>query len=284
MLLNKNIFSRLNYGFLGAGAMCQALCKGFLEQANIPKKNIFLSSRSENRLRKLANDLAVHPVRTNEELLSKAQVIFLCVKPQDASVAMEALAGRFSPEQTLISVMAGVPLSALVELVSCKCRLVRMMPNMPASIGQGLFGYSVLGEDKNVSAFVEELFSPLGIVLPMQEKDMGVFTVASSCGVGFVLELMQYWSEWLHSAQFSEDQAKLVTMQTFLGAALLAIKNPKIPLTSLQNRVASKGGMTAAGLRAFADAGLDTILRIGFEKSVLCERKLHAALKLSGKN
>ncbi len=282
--LFEKVFSKLTYGFLGAGSLCQALLEGFLRQANVPPGNIFLSSRSEKRLCKVAERFGVQKVAENEELLQKAHVIFLCVKPQDITIAMESLAGRFSREQTVISFAAGVSLARLTELVSCDCRLVRVMPSMPASIGQGLFGYSVLGKDSSLNFFIEELFAPLGLVLPVREQDMGVLTVAGASGVGFVLELMQYWSEWLESYQLSEEVARRITIQTFAGTALWAKAFPSISLSELQRRVASKKGVTAAGLKAFVDSELDTILRMGFEKSVLCEQKLYASAKLSSKN
>ena len=280
----EKVFSRLTYGFLGAGSLCHALLEGFLEKAHILRENVFLSSRSEKRLHKVAKQFGVQTVTENEELLQRAQVIFLCVKPQDITFAMESLAGRFNHKQTVISFVAGVSLSRLKELVSCDCRLVRVMPSMPASVGQGLFGYSVLDENSNLKFFIEELFSPLGVVLPVGEQDMGVLTVAGASGVGFVLELMQYWSEWLESCQLSEEIARRITMQTFAGTALWAKAFPSVSLSELQRRVASKKGVTAAGLKSFADSELDTILRMGFEKSVLCEQKLYASSKLSNKN
>ena len=279
----EKVFSRLTYGFLGAGSLCQALLEGFLEKINIPRENIFLSSRSDKRLHKVVKQFGVQKVAENEELLQKAQVIFLCVKPQDITFAMESLAGRFNPEQTVISFVAGVSLNQLKELVSCDCRLARVMPSMPASIGQGLFGYSVLNKDR-LKFFIEELFSPLGIVLPVREQDMGVLTVAGASGVGFVLELMQYWSEWLESCQLSEEIARRITMQTFVGTALWTKAFPSVSLSELQCRVASKKGVTAAGLKVFADSELDTILRMGFEKSVLCEQKLYTSAKQSIKS
>ncbi len=270
----SNIFNHLNYGFIGSGSLCQALLKGFLEQAKLPPEKIFLSSRTLVHLKKVSKRFGVQAVFTNEELVQKSQVIFLCVKPSDLLGVLEPLKNQFQREQTMVSFLAGVPLSSLKKLLPSVRRLVRVVPNTPASVGQGLFAYAVLDSDPNLECFIEELFSDLALVLKMKEEQLGTFTVASSSGVGFVLELMQYWIEWLESHHFSSELARTITLQSFLGSVHWAKSFPRMSLLELQSQVASKGGMTSEGIKAFCEGELDSILRYGFEKSALREKEL----------
>ena len=270
----SDIFRHLNYGFIGAGSICQAFLHGFLTKAKIPKEKIFLSSRTPVRLKKTAERFAVQAVSGNEELIAKAQLIFLCTKPEDLVPALEPLASQFNSHHTLMSFPAGVSLDVLQKLLPQVKRLVRMVPNTPASVGEGIFAYSLVQDNPGLESFVEALFSPLGMVLKMKENQLSAVTVAASSGVAFVLELMQYWNEWLENHQFPSDLAREMSIQTFLGAALWAKAFPQLSLVQLQSRVASKKGMTAEGLKAFNAAQLDSILHYGFEKAALQEKKL----------
>ena len=269
-----DIFSRLNYGFIGAGSLCQAFLQGFLQKAQIPKERVFLSSRTPARLKKTAERFAVQAVSSNEDLVLKSQIIFLCVKPDDLISTIEPLANQFSPQQTLVSFPAGVSLSTLKKLLPQVKRLVRVVPNTPMSVGEGLFAYSLAQTDSGLESFVKALFSPLGKVLKMPEDNLSAFTVAASSGVAFVLELMQYWNEWLENHHFSVELARKISTHTFLGAALWAKSFPDLSLAQLQLQVASKKGMTVEGLKAFNEAQLDSVLHYGFEKTALREKKL----------
>ena len=273
-LVMPDIFSRLVYGFMGAGSLCRAFLRGFLQVAGRPRENILLSSRSPGRLKKTAKSFAVEPVSGNEELVRRAKVIFLCMKPQDLLTALEPLAGDLSEDHTVISFPAGVPLSALRKALPYVKRLVRVVPNTAVSVGGGLLAYSLLREDPGLKSFVEGLFSPLGKVLKMEEEHLSAFTVAGGSGPAFVLELMQYWNEWLEDRHFSPETARQISTQTFLGTALLSKAFPDLSLAQLQSQVASKNGMTAEGLKAFNTAQLDSLLHYGFEKTAMREKTL----------
>lgn len=270
----SGIFSRLSYGFIGAGSLCRAFLHGFLQKAQIPRERVFLSSRTPARLKKTAERFSIQAVSSNEELVLKSQVVFLCIKPDDLISVIEPLASQFNPQQTLISFPAGVSLNTLKKFLPQMKRVVRVVPNAPVSVGEGLLAYSLMQTDPSLESFVESLLSPLGQVWKMPEDKLSAFTVAASSGVAFILELMQYWNEWLEDHHFSTEQARKISTHTFLGTSLWAKSFPDLSLTQLQLQVASKKGMTAEGLKAFNEAQLDSVLHCGFEKSALREKKL----------
>ena len=269
-----DIFSHLSYGFIGAGSLCQALLQGFLHKTRLPKERFFLSSRNLSRLNKVAERFSVRAVSGNEELVAGSQLVFLCIKPEDLVSVIEPLSNQFNQHHTLISFLAGVPLSELKKLLPQVNRLVRVVPNTAASVGEGIFAYSLDQSNSGLEAFIEELFSPLGPVLKMREENLSAFTVAASSGLAFVLEFMQYWNEWLENHQFSPQLARQISTQTFLGASLLAKEFPKKSLSHLQLQVASKRGMTAEGLKSLNEAQMDSILHYAFERCALREKAL----------
>lgn len=103
--------------------------------------------------------------------------------------------------------------------------------------------------------------------------------VACSSGVGFVYELMIYWQDWMIEHGFDEDVAKNLTLETFQGATALAKHSPQIDLEELQARVASKKGVTEAGLLSMRDSEIETSLRVAFEKAALRNQEMAKLLK-----
>lgn len=270
----SDVFSHLNYGFIGSGSLCQALVQGFLQKARVPKEKIFLSSRTPARLKKVAERFSVQAVSGNAELVSKSQLVFLCVKPVDLESAVEPLTGQFDRQHTVVSFLAGVPLKKLKKLLPNVNRLVRVVASTPVSVGEGFLAYSLHQEHPGLDFFVEDLFSPLGEVLKMEEGKLSAFTVAASSGVAFVLELMQYWNEWLEKHQFPPDLARKISTQTFFGTSLWVKAFLNLSLSDLQSRVAVKKGITEEGIKTFNEAQLDSILHYGFEKAILKEKRI----------
>ena len=271
----SHILSQFNYGLIGEGPNCQALLRGFLRSNQVPKDRIFLSFPTPARLKKTAERFGVQVCSGNEELAQRAQLIFLCLEPAELVQALEPLSQQLTTQQTVFSFSAGVSLSTVKKLLPGVTRLVRVVPNAPMSVGEGLFAYSLLQDNSGLESFVEELFSPLGQVFKLPEKDLNVFTVAASSGVSFVLELMQYWNEWLENHHFPPELARKISVQTFLGASAWVRAFPKLTLSELQLQVASsKKEGTAEGLKAFNEAQLASILHYGFEKSTPLKKKI----------
>jgi pyrroline-5-carboxylate reductase len=103
---------------------------------------------------------------------------------------------------------------------------------------------------------------------------MSALTVASAAGVGLVLELMQYWQDWIEGYGFSKEDAKLITAQTFLGGASLSLENQNLSFDEIINQIASKKGVTESGLNSMRETDIDRVLRISFEKAYMRDREL----------
>ena len=152
---------------------------------------------------------------------------------------------------------------------------VRIMPNTPVKIGSGVVGYCLSPEANHLSGMMEDLLSPLGLVMSVQEgEEFEALTVSCSSGVGFVFEFMQYWQEWLEEHGFGPEDARSMTVKTFLGASELATQLENLSLQELQSKVTSRKGVTAAGLDSMRELELERGLRYSFEKAVLRDREL----------
>lgn len=265
-------------GFLGAGNMAQAMIKGLIE-GGIPAKNIFASNRSQGKLQKLVETYSIQGSSSNEELIDACDIIVLAIKPQDLLPALEPVTRAFDSTKIVISVAAGIPMRLLEKYISGG-RLARVMPNTPSLIGKGVIGYLLNNEKDNaLESTVEDLFVPLGKVIKVSDEDQfEAVTVSCSSGTGFVFEMMMYWQDWIEERGFSPEEARQMTIETFVGASALAAQ-AREGIEDLQARVTSKKGVTAAGLQSMRELEIERALRISFEKAAMRNKEMGREIK-----
>jgi pyrroline-5-carboxylate reductase len=260
-------------GFLGTGNLAQAMIKGLLENKVLPPERIFGSNRSPGKLQKL-EALGIKVVAQNEELINNCDVIVVATKPQDLIAALEPIGSLMLQNQIVISLAAGISLKTL-QSKTPQCRVVRLMPNTPSIISKGVLGYVSNTTDGTTDTIVEDLFSSLGYVIKVEDEEkLESLSVACAAGTGFVFELMLYWQEWLEEHGFATDVSRKMTVETFLGAAMLASMNKDSSIDDLLAKVASKKGITQAGLESMRELEIERALRYSFEKAALRNQEL----------
>jgi len=266
---------RENVGFIGAGNMAQALIAGWLGKALIKPEEIFVSNRTDGKIKKVTEQWKVNSCATNEELVDQCDIVILAVKPQDLEAAVEPIASSFTDDQVVISLAAGISLKKLKKLLPKNQHLVRLMANTPARVMKGTFGYCTPGNNLRVDRWMERMFKPLGLTVRLDEGEaFEALTVAASAGVGFVFELMIYWQEWLEERGIDAQLAQSITVNTFLGASELALQSEPQSISDLQSQVTSKKGITSAGLLSMRELEVERGLRYSFEKAALRDREL----------
>jgi pyrroline-5-carboxylate reductase len=275
----NQLLKRQKIGFLGAGNMAQAIIKGLLESGVTTGDQILASNRTPGKLQKLHDQYQVQTLDNNEALVENADIVILAVKPQDLLSAIEPIASSFHDDQIVISLAAGITMKTLEKYLP-NARLVRMMPNTPSIIGRGVIGYLTSEIDEALQAIIEDMCSPLGYTLKVEDEDQfEALMVACSSGTGFVLEMMMYWQDWIVEHGFDEETARKMTRETFLGAATLAAHSKDIPFEELQARVTSKKGVTAAGLQSMRELEIERALRISFEKAAMRNKEISRETK-----
>ncbi len=263
-------FSSIKLAFLGCGRIGQNLVKGYLNHSSIPKKNLFISGRNVKKTQRISQKLKVSMILDKEELLEKADVLFICVKPSDAEEAVRSLKAYCRSDHTILSLVAGLSFKTLKSWGLKYKRLIRLMPNISVSIGKGCLPFCSLNNQESLNSFGERLLEPLGHVLTLEDESlMSPATVGSASGLGFVLELMQYWLEWLAGEGYSYEQARTLVVQTFIGAGELCQKRAHKNFPDLQKEIISPKGVTHSGLKAMREFELERILRLSFEEARL---------------
>ena len=272
--MTNPLLKSMKIGFIGAGHMSQTIIKGVLDSKLIRPDQIIVSNRTPGKLIKLHELHGVQTRSHNEQVVEECDVVILAMKPQDLPSAVEVFANAFEAHQTIISLAAGINLKSLEKMMPIG-RLVRLMPNTPSVIGKGIIGFLTQNQDEVVGDLMEDLFSRLGVLMEVDNEDqLDALMVSCSSGTGFVFELMMYWQDWIEERGFSEEDSKKMTIETFLGASMLAAQSAGIDIEELQARVTSKKGVTAAGLNSMREIEIERALRISFEKAALRSKEL----------
>ena len=268
----------LKFGFMGVGNMAQAMIARMLESKVVEPHQIYCSNRSEPRLEKVKATFNINTLRTNEDLVDTCHFVFLCMKPQDLISAIEPIGTAFRPDQTVVSLAAGIQVDRLKKYMLQNPVVCRLMPNTPTKIGRGIMGLYISSPRPDIARQLTHVLAPLGqIISADDEEQLQAILVAASAGTGFVYELMIYWQEWLEEHKFTPEMARLITTETFLGTAMMAESAKEISLEDLQNRVVSKKGVTDAGLASIRENEVERLLRISFEKTAMRDQELSEA-------
>jgi len=207
--------------------------------------------------------------------LDDSDIIIIAVKPQSFMEAVEPYVANFRDDQIVISLAAGISFETLQSLITTSTRLVRVMTNTAAAVSSGVVGFYHTREDEALDATVDHLFSPIGDVYALKSEDeFSAFTVAVCSGIGFVFEIMTYWSEWLEQYGIDKATAEKMIVDTFKGTVKLAENSGDLSLTDLQSKVVSKKGVTQAGLTSMNEMELERIFRVSFEKAMMRDKEL----------
>jgi pyrroline-5-carboxylate reductase len=261
-------------GFIGAGHMAQALIKGMVESKLLRPEQILVSNRTPGKPLKLKEQYQIQTREHNEQIVEECDIVILAMKPQDLPQAMANLASAFNENQIVISLAAGITMRSLQKMIP-QPRLVRLMPNTPSLIGRGVLGVLANKKDEVVTEITKDLFSGLGVILELETEDQfDALMISCSSGTGFVFEMMMYWQDWIIEHGFTPEQAKMMTIETFVGASLLAAQSAGVDIEELQQRVTSKKGVTAAGLNSMRELEIERALRISFEKAALRSQEI----------
>lgn len=261
-------------GFIGVGHIAQSILSAFVENKILKGKHIFVHNRTPGKARKMVDRFGVTALRTPEQLVENSDIVILATKPQDLLSLLEPLGNVFTEDKVVISLASGVQLSTLKKFVRMG-HLVRLMPSTPIFVCQAVIGFCLVESHWGLENLVRKLFSPLGYVVLVEEgEEFSSMTVAASSGTGFVFEIMQYWKDWLQEHGLASETACKIVIQTFMGAALLAQKEPGLSFDELASKVASKKGVTCAGLESMRELELEGILRMSFNRALIRDQEI----------
>ncbi|MFQ3577626.1 MAG: pyrroline-5-carboxylate reductase [Verrucomicrobiia bacterium] len=269
----------MTYGFLGAGRMATAIIRGMLSAGVCSKTDIVVSDTDEAKLDLIGSETGVISRSSNRQVAEEADVLLLCVKPDEVLAALRGC-GELSSSTLLVSIAAGVTIGRL-ETIAVGCRVVRVMPNTPALIHRGAAAYALgthaLESDADI---VQEIFSAVGLALRVDERHLDAVTGLSGSGPAFVYLMVEALADGGVAAGLPRQMALQLAAQTLAGGALMVLETGEHPAI-LKENVASPGGTTIAGLQVLEDRGLRGILMQGVLKATNRSREIGVDLARS---
>lgn len=246
----------MTIGFLGGGNMAAALIKGILHAKVVPPSQVIVSDVKADRLAWLKETHGIETTTDNHQLVKQSDVVVLAVKPQVFDKVLDAVGGDFRTDQVLVSVAAGVPVSAMEARLPPNARVVRSMPNTPATVDAGATaiapGTHATPEDLEVA---RALFSAVGRVVTLDETLLDAVTGLSGSGPAYVMLMIEALADGGVKVGLHRDTALLLAAQTVYGSAKLLLETGEHP-GRLKDMVTSPGGTAIAGLHTLESGGL----------------------------
>jgi pyrroline-5-carboxylate reductase len=253
-------------GFVGAGNMASAIIGGLLSAGYEPDR-LYAIDPSEAALAKLQS-LGVKKVELQAgPTLRKSELIIVAVKPQFMQAAAEGIKQHLSGGAVVMSVAAGISVSALkTQLSDAGLPVVRCMPNTPALVGAGASGLFASPEVTAAQrAGIDAVMGVVGTTVWLeQERHIDVVTAISGSGPAYFFAFMEAMIAAGEKMGLTHETASQLTLQTALGASKLASQLPE-PITELRQNVTSPGGTTERALQSFNQDNLAGLVDRGMQ-------------------
>jgi len=261
-------------GFIGVGNMGGAIVRGLVNSGLVNKDEIIVSDADKDRLREITDTYGVKSAESNIELVEKADIIVLCVKPYNFIDLVMDIEAVSRAGQIFISIAAGVAVDALSRL-HLDAGIIRVMPNTPASV---LAGAAAIYAAPNVSredmARAVAIFECTGKVVVVQnETQLDAVTGLSGSGPAYIFLAIEALADAGVQLGIPRKEASLLAAQTVYGAAKMLLETGKSP-GELKDMVTTPGGTTAAGLRMLEKGKFRSVIMDAVEAAANRSREL----------
>ncbi len=243
-------------GFIGGGNMGGALASAAVKA--VGKENVLVADRDAETTAACAARIGA-TAASYETVARECRLVFLAVKPNLVATVAQTLAPLLSGREddlALVSMAAGVPLSTLNGLFGDAARIIRIMPNTPAAVGEGMIVYAcsarVTEEDRTAFADAMQYAGKLDAI---DESKIDAATGVMGCGPAYAYQFIEALADGGVACGLTRAQAQLYAAQTLLGAAKMVLETGAHP-GALKDAVCSPGGSTIQGVRVLEEGGL----------------------------
>lgn len=242
-------------GLIGGGNMGTAILRGVIRKGLIAPANIRVFDVDAEKLKTLSEDTGITPAGSASELVRSSRMILLAVKPNVCANVLGELKNELK-NRAVVSIVAGFSKRDLQALVPDSCRVLRVMPNMPAMVGQGM---AVFEADHSLNAdelkAAKAVFESVGLVETMPSSLMDTVTGVSGSGPAYAFMFIEAMADAAVLNGMPRDKAYTLVAQTVLGAAAAVLESGVHP-GELKDRVCSPGGTTIEAVYALESGGM----------------------------
>ncbi len=254
------MFSDLTIAFIGSGNMGESMIHGLLKRDLVSPTQIVASDPREERGQELTERYGVRHTTDNLAAATQADILVLSVKPQVLDHVLPEVRGGARTCSLVLSIVAGAPIRMIADGLANPC-VVRVMPNTPARIGQGISVWTATAEVPErqrdqarllLQAFGQEIF--VG-----DEDYLDMATALSGTGPAYIFLFMEAMVDAGVHLGFSRQVSEQLVIQTMRGSVEYAAQS-KSHLAMLRNEVTSPGGTSAEAIYQLEKGGLRTVV------------------------
>ena len=244
-----------NIGFIGAGNMGYAMLKGAL--SSISPENVGVTDRSFDKAESIAQETGVRHFESNADCVKNCKYVVFSIKPQVYENVVDEIRKFVDDSKIIISLAPNVSIEMLNGMFGKNVRVVRLMPNTPALVGEGMTGYcyddALFNEEEKT--FLADLFNSFGKAVKVSEKIMSAVVCASGSSPAYVFMFIEALADSVVKYGMSRDDAYTFVAQTVLGSAKMVLESGEHPGV-LKDRVCSPGGTTIRAVEKLEECGL----------------------------
>ena len=241
------MFERI--GFIGCGNMGGALLKAVAKASS--QNKLFVSGKGSERAKNIANETGATQT-SNESIAKECSLIFLGVKPQvmpEMLSGIEDILGKRQDHFVLVTMAAGLSIESIRKMAGGNYPVIRIMPNLPVSVGEGMTLYCSDGLNSDELSEFLDMMSLSGKMCQLDESLIDAGSVVSGCGPAFVYMFIDALAKAGADCGLSKDKAQLLAAQTLIGSSKLLIESERDP-GDLRDAVCSPGGTTIEGVKS----------------------------------
>ena len=259
---------KMKLGFIGTGNMASAIMGGIIKKAIIPAEEIIGADLFAPGRERVQKQFGIHVTDSNKEVVEKAEVIILYVKPQFYESVINEIKDDIKKDQIVITIAPGKTLAWLSEKFGKDVKLVRTMPNTPAMVGEGM---TAACPNEHMTeeeiAYVRTLLESFSRVEIVPERLMDVVVSVSGSSPAYVFVMIEAMADAAVSGGMPRAQAYQFAAQAVLGSAKMVLDTGKHP-GELKDMVCSPAGTTIEAVRTLEERGFRSAI---IEAMKVCE-------------
>ena len=247
-------------GVIGTGNMGESLISGLIYARSSIPRNIICSVVRKEKLKSIKDAYGVVTTTSNIDVVKASEIVIYAVKPQIMASILKETAAHLDISKVIISIAAGVPLAAIESCLNKDLRLIRVMPNIAASVKEGAAAITAgKHASKEDLKLAKAIFDSVGKSIIIEEELMDAITGLSGNGPAYIFLIVDALADAGVKMGLSREDALLLSAQSVLGAAKLLLETNEHP-GRLKDKVTSPGGTAITALHTIEEGGLRTTL------------------------
>lgn len=242
-------------GFIGGGNMGQAMMGGIINSELVPAENTMVSDLSEEIRNKIEKNLGINTTANNIKVAKSADILVLSIKPNIYPMVINEIKDEVKEDVVVVTIAAGKDIASTQEAFGRKIKVVRVMPNTPALVGEGM---SALMPSKEISEEefeeIRSIFNSFGKSEVIDESLVHAFTAISGSSPAYVFMFIEAMADGAVVQGMPRDKAYKFAAQAVLGSAKMVLETGKHP-GELKDMVCSPAGTTIKAVEALEETG-----------------------------